>query len=254
MLVSGPHLNVWRAPTDNDGVKAWSGQENKPLGRWLTAGLNDLRRTVQAFAVRKTKAGQAAIEIAHRVAAKGGGFEQRETLTFSPDGEIAFANVVDADPSLPDLPRVGLALTLPPALDQLRWFGNGPHESYADRKRGTLVGLYAGTVAEQYVPYIVPQSHGNKTDARWFTLTDRQGRGLRFSGDGLFEFSASHFHPDDLFRAAHTVELEPRPEVFVTVDHRQRGLGTSSCGPDTLPKYRIVPGKFRFTFRVRPVV
>ena len=252
LLASGPQLNVWRAPTDNDGIKAWTGQVDKPLGRWLAAGLNHLDRSVQTFVVRQAEAGRAVLEIAHRIVAKGGAFEQRETLSFSPDGEVTFANTVVADPSLPDLPRVGLALTLPPALKRLRWFGNGPHESYADRKRGTLVGLYEGSVAEQYVPYIVPQSHGNKTDVRWFSLVDKEGAGLLFSGNGLFEFSAGHYSADDLYRAAHTVDLEPRPEVFVTLDHRQRGLGTASCGPDTLPKYRIPPGTYRFTFRLRP--
>ena len=34
-------------------------------------------------------------------------------------------------------------------------------------------------------------------------------------------------------------------------DH-QRGLGTASCGPDTLPQYQIPPGKYNFTFVLQP--
>ena len=253
MLVCGPQLNVWRAPTDNDGVKRWSGQEQKPLGRWLAAGLNNLQRSVKSLSVRAEKKRRVAVEIVHLIAAKGGNFEHREVISFLPGGEIVFRHAVVADASLPDLPRFGVEFTSPPAMDRLKWYGNGPHESYADRKRGTHVGLYEGSVSDQYVPYIMPQSHGNKTDVRWFSLVDTGGNGLKFSGERRFEFSASHLTADDLFRALHTVELEPRPEVFVTMDHLQRGLGTSSCRPDTLPKYRIPPGKYQFTFRLQPI-
>ena len=48
------------------------------------------------------------------------------------------------------------------------------------------------------------------------------------------------------------MELQPRPEIFVHVDLAHRGLGTLSCGPDTLPGYRIGPGRYRFTWTLRP--
>ena len=251
-LLAGPTLNVWRAPTDNDGIKAWTGQNNKPLGRWLDAGLHHLTRQVESIHVRQDEHGHPTVETVHRVTAKGGGFEHRETLTFLPTGEVRFDNVVMADPSLPDLPRVGVAFALPPGLEVLHWFGRGPHECYPDRQRSGVVGLYWSGVDAQYVPYIVPQSHGNHTDVRWFMLLDTAGNGLRFSGGEHFQFSASHFSADDLYRAPHTVDLKPRPEIFVTLDHVQRGLGTSSCGPDTLPKYRIPPGTFRFSYHMQP--
>ena len=256
LLQVGPRLNVWRAPVDNDGIKAWSGQEHKPLGRWLKAGLNDLRRTLKTFSVQPAAGGKVAAEIVHWVAAAAGGIEHRETLTFAPDGSVLCQHVVTVDETLPDLPRLGVSLALSPNLTCLTWFGRGPHESYPDRKRGALVSRYESTVAQQYVPYIVPQDHGNHSDTRWFTLTDAAGVGLRFEAVNgeLFEFSASHYHPDDLFRAAHTHEIQPRPEVLVTIDHRQRGLGSASCGPDTLPEYQIPPGTYRFAFRVRPLL
>ena len=133
---------------------------------------------------------------------------------------------------------------------QLRkWFGRGPHENYSDRNRGAAVGLYSGKVADQYVPYILPQEHGNKTDVRWLSLESSDGRGVKFSAAGrLLECSASHFTADDLFKAKHTTDLVPRPKVIVNLDYAQRGLGTASCGPDTLEQYRIQPGKYRFSY------
>ena len=32
-----------------------------------------------------------------------------------------------------------------------------------------------------------------------------------------------------------------------------RGLGTASCGPDTLPRYVVRPGTFRWSWSIRPL-
>jgi beta-galactosidase len=58
----------------------------------------------------------------------------------------------------------------------------------------------------------------------------------------------SHFTAADLTAATHDVDLVARPEVIVHVDVAHRGLGTLSCGPDTLPRYRVGPGRYRFTW------
>ena len=71
--------------------------------------------------------------------------------------------------------------------------------------------------------------------------------------DQITACSASHFTIEDLFRAHHTHELEPRPEVILNLDGAHRGLGTGSCGPDTLPRYRIRAGLHRFAYRIRAV-
>ena len=39
----------------------------------------------------------------------------------------------------------------------------------------------------------------------------------------------------------------------VDLDAAQRGLGTASCGPDTLPKYRLSAGRTTLRYRVVPV-
>jgi len=97
----------------------------------------------------------------------------------------------------------------------------------------------------------MPQEHGHKTDVRWLSLTDDAGRGLMVLGNPTFEFSASHFTADDLYRARHTIDLRARDEVILNLDHRQRGLGTASCGPDTLEPYRLLDSEYRFAYRLR---
>jgi beta-galactosidase len=115
------------------------------------------------------------------------------------------------------------------------------------------VGLYRGTVADQYVPYIMPQENGHKTGVRWVELSGATGSGLRIDGLPTFEFSASHYADDDLFRAKHTYELMPRPDVILNLDHAQRGLGTASCGPDTLLRYRLLKRLYHFAFTLSPI-
>ncbi len=117
---------------------------------------------------------------------------------------------------------------------------------------GVSVGCFNSTVNEQYVPYIVPQEHGNKTGLRWISLKDGDTSGIIISSSGLFEGSVSHYPDEILFSSSHSFELKPSSETFVYLDHLQRGLGTGSCGPDTLEKYIIHSGNYHFDFILRP--
>ena len=143
-----------------------------------------------------------------------------------------------------------MRLTLPAGFEILEWFGRGPHENYIDRKKSAIVDRYISTVTEQYIPYILPQEHGNHTDVRWLTLRNEKGAGLTVQSHGPLEFSASHFTAQDLFASFHTPELEAktRTETILNLDFAQRGLGTGSCGPDTLSPYRIEPGTHRWNY------
>ena len=152
-----------------------------------------------------------------------------------------------------DLPRIGVQMTLAPGLEQLTWYGRGPWENYSDRKAASMVGIYESTVADQYVPYIVPQEHGHKTDVRWLRLTNAAGRGLEVRGEPTIEFSASHLTDQDFWSARHTSDVEPRPEVILNLDAAQRGLGTASCGPDTLEQYLLKERVYRFGVRLQVV-
>lgn len=170
------------------------------------------------------------------------------------DGGIAVTLRVVCGGAQPQLlPRIGLTMALSPALTRLTWYGRGPHESYADRKQSAAIGVYSSTVAEQFVPYIKPQEHGNHVDVRWLTLTDEAGRGLLFVGAQPFSFSAHHYTAQDLTAATHTHDLVWRDEVILNLDLAQGGLGNGSCGPGVLPLYALTPGSYSFTFAVYAV-
>ncbi len=252
LIVQAAQLQIWRAPTDNDGIKGWSGQEFKPLGRWLKAGYDQLQRTDRKVVLPRTENGEwvMTIDDSYGCAAAKKAIVHRHVYRFLGDAGIEVQNRFVVDRRLSDLPRLGVTLALAPGFEQLSWFGRGPHESYADRKRSAHVGEYSGTVEEQYVPYILPQENGNKTDVRWMELRSRTGARIRFASDQLFEGSATHYSAHDLYAAKHTVDLVARPEVIVNLDVKQRGLGSHSCGPDTLPRYRIEAGSYEWTYLI----
>jgi beta-galactosidase len=247
-LVAGPKLQVWRGPTDNDGIKGWA-SENKPLGLWRKQGLNQL---ALACASVKTKLGQdggVILETEHTGSCAAGKnvIRHRQIFTITVDGWLEAENIFTVGKALPDLPRLGIVMVLKPGFEKLRWFGRGPFENYWDRKRAAMIDAYESTVTDQYIPYIVPQEHGNHTDVTWFTLDSSKLR-LSVNSQSPFEFTASHFTAHDLYAAKHTYDLTPRAETFLSIDLHQRGLGTASCGPDTLPQYRIGPGTYRFGY------
>jgi beta-galactosidase len=168
------------------------------------------------------------------------------------NGEVLVDIHILPGEGLPFLPRVGLQLHLPEGFEQLAWYGRGPHENYVDRNVGAQIGVYRGTVDEQFVPYVVPEENGNKTEVRWVTLTNENGIGLQASADRLLEVSAHHFTPEDLTAARHPHEIVRRPEIVLHLDYGQSGLGSASCGPGRLEKYRLLPEEIRYCVRLRP--
>ena len=179
-------------------------------------------------------------------------FECDYVYTVYGNGEVHVETHVLPDVDLPFLPRIGLQIHLPQGFEQLAWYGRGPHENYVDRNEGAAVGVYRGLVDEQFVSYVLPQENGNKTDVRWVTLTNADGVGLHASADRFLEVSAHHFTPEDLTAAPHPYELVRRPEVVLQLDYGQSGLGSASCGPGRLEKYRLKPEEIRYRVYLRP--
>lgn len=252
VLMRGPVLQVWRAGTDNDGIRAWSGQKDKPLGRWLKAGLDRVEMKPISTRIESDETGaRITLEQIGACAQSDNAFHHRQSYTLRADGVLYVENEIIVDESLSDLPRVGIAFALQPGFESLSWFGRGPFDNYSDRKRGSIVDGFHSTVSDQYVPYVMPQEHGNKTDVRWICLQNAAGIGVLVRPQNLIEASASHFTPADLFAARHTTDLTPREETIVNLDVKQRGLGTNSCGPDTLKCYRVESGVYRLDFMLR---
>ena len=167
-FAAAPALSLWRAPTDNDRIGGMA-------DAWASLGVDALTRRL----VDLTREGPRATIVDEVTTRTGIQLRHERTVTLLADGGIRVEERLDVPPELPDLPRVGTVLELRPGLEQLAWFGSGPHETYPDRKRGGLVGRWRTTVTAAMTPYIRPQENGGRADVRWLTLTDDVGAGVR---------------------------------------------------------------------------
>lgn len=225
--LSPARLSLWRAATDNDGIKAMVdgiadlGLGGGALSRWRAAGLDS------------PSAGSL---VQH-------GVEQRRTAR-----GLEVRHVIDVPAGLDDLARVGVVIEVDPRFDRLRWCGRGPHENYPDRNRSALVGTWSAEVEE--CPYLVPQEFGLRTDTTWLELLDpASGDTVRFvSLAAPFHWSATRHRADELFAAANDSDLVPAGRLIVHLDAAHRGVGTGACGPDVLEKYRIGPGRYELGY------
>ncbi len=189
-------------------------------------------------------------------------FEVEYTYTIYGSGDVQVDTHFVPASDLPFLPRLGLQMELPGGYEQFTWYGRGPHEAYVDRQEGARVGVYTGSVDEQYVPYIVPEENGNKTEVRWVSLTGVDGIGLlatalpgqsgEWPADGWLSVSAHHYTTEDLTQARHPYEMRRVDEIILNLDYAQSGLGSASCGPGRLEKYKLQAVETTFSLRLRP--
>jgi beta-galactosidase len=241
LLAAAPTLSLWRAPTDNDrfgGIAAG----------WTAAGLDRLERRLVSI----ERGADAADVVSEYRTPAGLAIRHEQTFRAMPDGAIRVDEVAVIPDELTDVPRVGTVVEVVAGLEQAEWFGAGPHETYPDRRRAGLVARWKATVDELYTPYVRPQENGGRADVRWLELSDGRGRGLRITADEPRQVSASHYRAADLAAATHDVELTARAETVVHLDAAHRGLGTASCGPDTLPEYLVGPGTYRWSWTLGP--
>ena len=147
---------------------------------------------------------------------------------------------------LTDLPRVGTVFETVAGLDALEWFGRGPWESYPDRRRRVGRRVRDERGGRLFTPYIRPQESGGRHGVRRFRLSGSDGLAVR--AGRTRQVSVTPYRAEDLAAAAHHDELVPRPGVVVHLDAAHRGLGTASCGPDTLPQYLVGPGTYRWAW------
>ena len=167
-------------------------------------------------------------------------------------GEISVETHLDPVGELPVLPRIGYLLALPAAFDEFWWYGRGPLETYADRQEGMRMGIFHGSVGDQFFPYGRPQETGNKASVRWVACVSQEGYGLLAYGQDLSHAGALHYTARDLESARHPVDLIRRDEVYVALDFHHAGLGNASCGPGTLPQYTVPPGPGIYRLRLYP--
>ncbi|WP_432993565.1 glycoside hydrolase family 2 TIM barrel-domain containing protein [Dactylosporangium sp. CA-233914] len=231
LALRGPVLDVWRAPIDNDRLGP-----DPVADRWRATGLH--RMTHRLLGIELTAE---ALVVATRVAPAASDLALLTWHTWRDLGD-ATELTVQVEPvgewTVP-LPRLGVHLELPATLGDVEWFGAGPGEAYPDSRTAALTGRYRSTVDDLATPYVFPQENGNRADARWVTLTARDGTGLRVEARPRIDFTARRWSTAALDAARHTSDLAAEDRIHLHLDHAHHGLGTAACGPGVLPQYAL---------------
>lgn len=253
LIETTPRPNFWRAPTDNDSGNNMAGRQ----GQWKLASLYAKAKSMgekqgENPIVREEKDHVSVTYLYDLQTTPAASC----TLNYKVYGDGSICATLSYDPveGLPDMPEFGILLKMNADYDHLEWYGNGPEETYADREQGAKLGVYRNLVADNMAAYLVPQECGNKTRVRWAKVTDRQGRGMLFSGKDL-SFSALPYTPHEMENARHPYELPPVHYTVVRVAGGQLGVGgDDSWGAPVHPEYHLdVSGKVEFSFTFRGI-
>jgi len=246
LLTDALQPEFWRAPTSKDrGSKT-----TERLAVWKNI---QSTRELKNFDVQQIADDTLKITTQSKLKSAGSGLQL--VYLVSGDGAIHVSMDFDkGDSKQPELPRFGMKFIMPSAYDNMEWFGRGPFESYSDRRTAAFVGLYRGSVTDQFVPYSVPQENGNKTDVRWSCWTNANGYGLMIKADSLVNVSARHCYQDDLENNVHLNELPVRNITEIHVDLQQMGLGSDqSWGAYPHDEYRLLKNIYKYGFVIRPI-
>lgn len=241
LLKTVPKPNFWRAPVDND----CGNRMMQRCGQWKLASMY---ATVENCTDVLSQDGCAVISYRWKLPAEPSAECELSYRVYG-DGTVKTTLSMNPEKKLGDIPEFGVIFKLDADYDNLEWYGNGPEETYADRKRGAKLGVYRNKVADNLARYMVPQECGNKTEVRYAKVTDAKGRGILFAGDRM-NFSALPWTPHEMENASHAHEL---PRVHYTVIRAalaQMGVGgDDSWGARVHEEYLLPTDReLEFTF------
>ena len=272
LLEKPMEYNIWRAPTDNDrNIKK----------QWIRAGYD--RTVSRAYETNVYREGQSADGAGQENAAFPAGTVMLESkLSLSaiylqrilniramwmiyPDGHLDVRLDVTRTPEFPFLPRFGLRLFLPKSMTAVTYCGIGPNESYADKRQSGWHGRFETSVRALHEDYIRPQENGAHDDCDYVIVendtlslaavskaggNENASSGNLFARD-TFSFQISEYTQEELTAKAHNYQLEKSPYTVLCLDYAQSGVGSNSCGPELLEKYRLDAEHFVFELGLR---
>jgi beta-galactosidase len=246
----GPLTDIFRAPIDNDHSFGFG-----PGPKWIANKLFALNYKILGVDVNVND--KRAIKISFTMdCTSETGYNVRSVTAYTVygNGSIDVATSFNPDDSGFPLARLGLRMFLSPELENVEWYGRGPHESYRDRKSSAFVGLFKNTVTRMFdSKYTRPQDMANHTDTRWLAITNRVGTGIKVTSDNPFNYTALHCTAKALNSAKHPYEVVKVNETVLNIDYNHQGLGNGSCGPGTMDKYALKAEPINFSFKIEPL-
>ncbi len=264
LIQEGFDFTVWRAPLANDmdpwGSGGFTRSNYTPgLGRSIenqlrTLGMEYPEHSVYSISTELLPENKSRVNLVIFTAGQsnGSGFEEHRTYTFSGDGTIGLLHKIIPHSEMPSLlPKTGLQFQLPREFNQVEWYGLGPFETYPDRKTGAKVGVWQSNAEAEYVPYLIPQDHGNKTDVRWLSISNPSGQGFRIEAiSELLNFSLHQYDTDNLTRAVYPFQLVKPEFLTLNIDYEVTGVGETARRQ--LAQYRVLPTAKEYKLVFRP--
>lgn len=241
IIVRPMEVNIWRAPTDN---------ERNLKEKWLAAHYN--KTFTRGYSI-KYKVRENGVEIYNTMSVLAATVQKilaiETTWEIQNSGEIFVTMEVQKDKEIPELPRFGLRLFLQKDMENVLYYGLGPYESYVDKRRASSHGVYSTAVDRMHEDYIRPQENGSHADCDYVTLSGEKCSMTAVSPTP-FSFNASHYLQEELTKKKHNYELEKADCVVLCLDYRQNGIGTASCGPELLERYKFQEERFCFEMKL----
>lgn len=244
--------NLWRAPNDND----YGAKLQKKLGVWKDAIDN---ATLLNWEYSITDENLVEIKSNYKLEQVHSDLTLNYTLNSNGVLNIEQSISIDENENTPMLLRFGMELTLPKTFNSISYYGRGPFENYIDRNYSSQVGVYNQTVSEQYYPYIRPQETGNKTDIRWYSLSNNNVK-ISIISDVLFGATALHYLQSDLDDGIqkdqrNAADIKERDLTQLQLDFKQMGLGSiNSWGALPLEEYRLLEKNYSFKIKITPSI
>ena len=258
MIEAIPKPNFWRAPTDNDCGNLMGMR----YGQWKLASMylshKDFRKGPYGPSnMPEVEVNEKSVKVAYTyIMPTTPTSECKLSYEVFGDGRVKTTLTYDPVKELGDMPEFGVIFKFNADYDRVEWYGLGEAETYADRKKGAKLGIYANKVADNIARYMVPQECGAKEEVRWAKVTDRKGRGMLFEMDennGPMMFSALPYTPHEMENAMRPYELPEVHYTVVRVAKDQMGIGgDDSWGARTHEEYLLKTDKkmeFSFVFK-----
>lgn len=249
ILEKGPELTLWRAVIDNDMYKKddWINKYFLKNVSEQLAGL-EYEEKENAVHIRINKYASALNQ--------DWGFDLIYDYKVCRDGTLnvhVTGKKQIRGPEYPEmLPRIGITMHVNQSYNKVTWYGRGEGESYQDSKRSQLVGVYTKTVEEMHTDYVYPQENGCRTDTSFFALAKGE-QSILFNFKNLYDFTIHDYETSALEEATHRGKIKKAPFNELTIDYKQSGLGSNSCGEEQLPQYRTKVEDFAIQFEIRKI-
>lgn len=249
-FISAPILpNFWRAPTDND-------RGNKMSFRYAQWKIASLYAKAIKISLERDIINNIAI-ISYTYALPTTPYTEC-VLKYSINvkGEIGVELSYEGVENISELPAFGISFKTPKKYHNIKWYGNGPEETYIDRKHGAKLGIFQNKTEFYMSKYVIPQECGNKTCVRWFELTDDDGVGIKIQSTDNFEFSALPYTAHEIEYAYHHKDLPNSNYTVLNINKVQMGVGgDDSWGAPTHNEYLIPQNDSKkATFVIAPII